>query len=162
MKPFFTFIVVLFLTSTALFGQRRCSDLIISEIVFADDGSFNYSVEIFNPTDNAVNLSAYKIELLPAQGSGITIPLSGSVPAEGVVVISNQAATDAITTISDMLTSSLNYSDKTVLQLVKGTSTVVDRIGNQGESTELSSIDLDAHVNDPGYLAGLNINLGSL
>ena len=162
MRLFFTSTLVLLLTSTILYGDRRCSDLIISEIIFADDGSSNYSVEIFNPTDNAINLSAYKIELLPAQGSGTTIALSGSIPSEGVTVISNQAATDAITTVSDILTSSLNYSSKAVLQLVKGTSTIVDRIGNQGTSTDLSSIDLDLLLNDSTYLDGLNINLGSL
>jgi len=53
--------------------SQDCSDLFITEIVFSKQGSnlsggsifYNHSVEVFNPTNTAVDLSDYQIALVP-------------------------------------------------------------------------------------------------
>ena len=164
MKSIFTFLFFS-LSVYFSFGQdsRQCTDLIISEIVFSDDGNNDHAVEIFNPTGIPINLTNYRIELLPESGSGVSIPLTGTLASGDVAVVTTRNATSTIDAIADIKDDSLNFDNKSVLQLVRGIGgTLVDRVGNQGVSTDLSSIDLDALVNDPDYLDGLNINLGSL
>lgn len=161
MKPLI-YTLVLFVSAALTLNGQRCSDLFISEIVFSGDGS-SYAVEIFNPTSNAISLSSYKIGLLPEQGTGTLVSLSGSVPAEGVTVISNRTVNSEISAVSDIQDDALTFQNKSVLQLVKGVNnTVIDRIGNQGLGTNVSQIDLAQLLNDPDYLDNLSIDLSSV
>lgn len=90
MRKFLSFITVLFLTGV-VFGQN---DLIISEYV--EGSSQNKAVELYNPTDNAIDLSEYTIKLYK---NGNTAPdretaLSGTIQAHSTFVIVNNVAED--------------------------------------------------------------------
>ena len=164
MKYLFTLLFAILFVAQQMNGQnqRKCAELMISEIVYSGDSSQNFAVEIFNPTDFSIDLSNYKIELLPEQGGGTSIPLSGSILSHDVVVITTRTAITEIDTIADIKDNSLIFDDKSVLQLVKGTSTVIDKVGNQGLGTTVGQIDLEQLLTDPTYLQNMNIDLSSI
>jgi hypothetical protein len=167
MKNLILLLLALFLESTA-FGQP-CSDLFVTEIVFEKVGSnlqgnatyFNHSVEIFNPTDQAIDLEKYKIALVPEEGEKTFISLEGTIPAEGVFVISNAAAAPSIDAVTDLSSSVLYLKDKVALELTKN-GTVIDVLGKQGLGATASTIDLEALLNDIDYVNSLQLNLRSI
>jgi len=140
MKNFIFTLVILF-SSFGISNSQNCSDLIVTEIVFgqnlfsSESTQFNHSVEVFNPTDLPINLSNYKIELLPETGEKTIIELEGIVPSEGTFVISNLTANAGISTVSDALDLLLSFEGKVAIQLSKLNGEVVDKVGRQGVET---------------------------
>ena len=56
------FILTIFLlTASSIFAQEKCRELFITEIVFGQNGS--YSVEVFNSTEQTIQLSDYQLVL---------------------------------------------------------------------------------------------------
>ena len=93
MKKLLLVIFTLFLSS-ALMAQE-CSDLFISEYV--EGSGNNKAIEIYNPTDAAIDLSLYTVRRY-SNGSPVytdEVPLSGSIAAKGVVVVTN-GQTDSV------------------------------------------------------------------
>ena len=162
MKFLFTFLSALLLVSQLAVGQRKCSEPFVSEIVYSGDGSGNYAVEVFNPTGSAINLANYKIELFSFQGEQTTISLTGTIPAEDVVVVSSKSAGNEIASVTDIADEALSFLDKSILQIVNGSGTVIDKIGNPGIGTELSQINLSQLAIDPSYINSLNINMRTI
>jgi hypothetical protein len=84
----FSFISLL---SSMLMAQADCSDLIISEYV--EGWSNNKSVEIYNPTPDPIDLSAYRLirwsngDETADQDSRYVLPLTGTIPSYGVIVM---------------------------------------------------------------------------
>jgi len=72
-------------------AQVDCSDLIISEYV--EGWNNNKSVEIYNPTDQSVDLTAYRLirwsngDETADQDSRYVLPLAGTIPPYGVIVM---------------------------------------------------------------------------
>jgi hypothetical protein len=79
------------LLSSMLMAQADCSDLIISEYV--EGWSNNKSVEIYNPTPDPIDLSAYRLirwsngDATADQDSRYVLPLTGTIPSYSVIVV---------------------------------------------------------------------------
>ena len=93
MKKSLLIIIKLFI-STAMFSQE-CSDLFISEYV--EGSGNNKAVEIYNPTDNAIDLSLYTVKRY-SNGSPVftdEVPLTGTIQPRGAIVVTN-GQTDSV------------------------------------------------------------------
>ncbi len=87
-------IIFAMFTSMAIFSQE-CSDLFFSEYV--EGSANNKAVEIYNPTDNDVDLSLYTVRRY-SNGSPVftdEVPLSGTILSKDVVVVTN-GQTDSV------------------------------------------------------------------
>jgi len=79
------------LFSSMLMAQADCSDLIISEYV--EGWSNNKSLEIYNPTPDPIDLSAYRLirwsngDETADQDSRYVLPLTGTIPSYSVIVM---------------------------------------------------------------------------
>ena len=76
------------LFSTVIVAQNTCNELFISEYV--EGWSNNKALEIYNPTNNAINLSGYFVSRYSNGATTATVAnsvqLSGTIPAKGVYV----------------------------------------------------------------------------
>jgi hypothetical protein len=81
-------LTILFILSAQLYAQNTCNELFISEYV--EGWSNNKALEIYNPTNNPINLSGYFVSRYSNGATTATvansIQLSGTVPAKGVYV----------------------------------------------------------------------------
>ena len=106
------------------------SDLIFSEYV--EGSSNNKALELYNPTSDTIDLSAYSVELY---ANGATTPnntqkLSGTLAAGGTLVLVNGqagATLKALGTVSSVT----NFNGDDALVLKKGT-TIIDSFGQVG------------------------------
>lgn len=77
-----------FLTAAISFAQNTCNELFISEYV--EGWSNNKALEIYNPTNNPIDLSGYFVSRYSNGATTATvansIQLTGTVPAKGVYV----------------------------------------------------------------------------
>ena len=152
-------LTILLLTANSIFAQEKCRELFITEIVFGQNGS--YSVEVFNSTEQTVQLSDYEIQLLGYDVDTVNITLSGSVNAHSTTVISKvNSSNGPISDASDLFSLLLDFQEKSVIQLVKNDTIILDRIGNIHESP--SVIDITQLLTDPNYINELDIDLGSI
>ncbi len=105
------------ITDNDVIPTGDCSNLFFSEYI--EGSSNNKSIEIFNPTAAAIDLSDYSLvkylngSLTP---SG-TRALSGSIAAGGVYVISSNNANTAIILASDDTTGFMNFNGNDALSL---------------------------------------------
>lgn len=118
----------------------------------------NYAIEIYNPTDSTINLSAYSLVLTNSIGIMTSFALSGNVAAGDVHVVTNTNADSNLVQMADQLSNLLNFETTVVLVLKKGT-TVLDKIGQNGIPTA-GSIDLIQLIQDPyAYLLTFHLDL---
>ena len=109
-----------------------CDDLIISEYVEGD--SHNKAIELFNPSDVAIDLTLYTMELY---NNGATEPnqelnLTGSIPQGGTYVIGNSQATPALQNLSDVTSQLTWYNGNDALVLSKN-GEAIDIMGVVGQ-----------------------------
>ncbi len=93
MKKLLLFLFAL-LMGTGLFAQE-CTDLFFSEYV--EGSGNNKAFEIYNPTEEAIDLSVYSIKRY-SNGSPVStdeLPLSGTIQPNSVVVVTN-GQTDSV------------------------------------------------------------------
>ncbi|HAI16606.1 MAG: hypothetical protein CMP05_02565 [Xanthomarina sp.] len=108
----------------------NCTELFISEYV--EGSSNNKYIEIYNPTNSAINLSGYSLELY-SNGSATassTENLSGTIPAYGTIVYANNLATIYAGTVT--VTNVCNFNGDDAIALLNGSS-YIDIIGTIGE-----------------------------
>ena len=115
--------------------------VIISEYV--EGASNNKALEIYNPTAEAIDLSAgsYVVQTYANGGSTpSTINLTGTIPSQDVFVLANSSAAAGILAVADMTSASLTFNgnDAVVLRVGGAAGTVLDSIGQVGSdpSTE--------------------------
>lgn len=125
----FRLLILALLVATPTFAQSP--DLIISEYI--EGSSYNKALEIYNGTDEDVDLSSYALELY---ANGSTTPSvidlgTGIVAAGDVFVVANPSAIASILGQADLTTSSLSFNGDDALVL-RGDGYVVDRIGQVG------------------------------
>jgi len=179
----FTFALIcslFFLKSETIYAQD-CSDLMVSEIVFGINSTtsksatentqsigglpleINHSIEVFNPTDESIDLSIYSIDLVPPEGEKTILYLSGLVPSKETFVISNFHSKSDISDVSNVLDLLLSFEGKVALELSKN-GVPIDVFGDEMSLTEIASnVDLANILNDPtGAFSDLNINLSSI
>lgn len=110
-------------------------DLLISEYV--EGSSNNKAVEIYNPSTAAVDLvaSGYSLQQYSngSLSAGLTIPLTGSIAAGDVFVLSHGAADPAILAIADQVTATNTgmFNGDDAVALVKN-GVIVDVFGQIG------------------------------
>lgn len=136
------------------FANAQCNELFISEYV---EGTGNdKALEIYNPTNSAINLSSYRIERFSngssSSSSGGVLNLSGTVAAFDVFVITNGQTVDianppspkcnpALQAMADQLDGSypapmyMNGNDAIVLYK---NSTIIDIFGKTGDAAMVS------------------------
>ncbi len=108
------------------------TELIISEYV--EGSSNNKAIEIYNPTDAAVDLAGeYDVQMYfnGSASAGLTVALEGSVAAGGVFVLAHGSADAAILAVADQTNGSGWFNGDDAVTLRHGTS-VVDSLGQAG------------------------------
>ncbi len=134
MKPLFLkkrLIAALCLSAIAPLSSAS-DDVIISEYV--EGSSYNKAIELFNGTDESINLSDYSLQYFFNGNTtpGRTISLSGTIEPNGVFVIAQDRATPALRDLAnqtDTSTSWFNGDDAVVLLKAD---TIIDSIGQVG------------------------------
>ena len=121
------------LNSFAQVDPVPCTDLFISEYI--EGTSFNKGLEIYNPTNDTVNLSNYSIKIYfnGATGVGSTfIPAGMLLPGQTYTMINSSATIFTLfdTTISGV-GSIVSFNGDDAIQLLHGTA-VIDVIGIVG------------------------------
>lgn len=107
------------------------SDLIISEYV--EGSSNNKAIELYNPTNNTIDLSAYQLKYYfnGNTNAGTTISLTGTVEAGKThVIVQSQAAAELIALANQTNGSSWFNGDDAIVLL--NNSTVIDSLGQIG------------------------------
>ncbi len=109
----------------------EAADLLITEYV--EGSSFNKAIEIFNGTDEAVNLAGYTLEVYFNGNSfaGTTINLSGTIAPGDVFVLAENSADPAILAEADQTTNDFLWNGNDAIVLARG-SDVIDTIGQIG------------------------------
>jgi len=121
------------LAAVAGTAQAQTADLLISEYV--EGSGDNKAIEIFNGTEDAVNLGAYTLQ---RYSNGSTIPTAIALPAINLArgathVIVCSLADAALLAYANQTSANLNFNGNDALVLVVGGSTVVDSFGRVGE-----------------------------
>lgn len=140
-QAFFALLVLL-LVSALMFlmvdyaSAATANHLVISEIQTdgsdVSGGTDDDFLELYNPTDTAVDLTGYKIKRTTASGGGLeTVTLSGSIPAYGFfLVVKDDPDTDpALTAMADQIDSDLNLTAGNTVELEDGGGSTVDLVG---------------------------------
>jgi predicted extracellular nuclease len=126
-----TFMGVLFVPAGLLHAQA--SPLFISEYV--EGSGSNQAIEIYNPGDMAVNLSASGYSMLflfDGSTSNMSfVALSGTVPAGGTWVVANAAASAALLARANQTAATTWFDGNDAVALIQG-GTAVDVIGQIG------------------------------
>lgn len=110
-----------------------CEELFFSEYI--EGSGNNKCLEIFNPTDAAVDLAAeeYQVRMYfnGAGAPGLTINLVGVIPAKGTFVICNASAAIEFRNLADQLNGQSWYNGDDAVALAKG-GVNIDIIGQIG------------------------------
>ncbi len=108
----------------------NCGELFFSEYV--NGSGNNKALEIYNPTNAAVNLGTYKI-LKSVNGgtSNVLFGLTGILPSKEVYVAANNSAASSITSKADTVSSFFDFDGNDALALIHATDTL-DIIGQLG------------------------------
>jgi len=118
-------------TTIKAIASANLSDLIISE--YLEGSSYNKYMELFNGTDQTIDLSEYTLELY-SNGSAVasqTLILSGTILAGDVVVIYNNTSA-VILFVGDIInTSVMNFNGDDAIVL-KHNGVIIDSIGQVG------------------------------
>jgi len=119
------------LAIASLCALPASADLYFSEYV--EGSSNNKALEIYNSSNTAVNLGNYKVEMYfnGSNSAGLTIPLSGSIPAQGVFVLAHGSANATILATANQTNSAGWYNGDDAVVLKNG-STIIDSIGQVG------------------------------
>jgi hypothetical protein len=129
MKKFYTLLIGLLLSFGAF---AQCSDLFISE--YSEGSSNNKYMEIYNPSNAAIDLSAYSIVQIGNGGSYTNVfALYGSLASNDVFVFSTDQADASILAAADTALSYpsvAHFNGDDCVLLLKGTDTI-DQIGQR-------------------------------
>lgn len=150
-----------------------CSDLFISEIVFdnpianaklssVQEVDYKNVIELYNPTQDNIDLSDYSLVLTPDNGSPIIQYLYGTINAEETALISNFNSNSDITSVAQVVSSLLDFNGKVKIELKKD-GVIKDRIGQiNPQNVEAVQIDIAELLNNPLYLNGQHVDLRSI
>lgn len=171
-KNYFKFLLgsALALSLNTKAQTNACNELFISEIVYAKDQiavsgnspiDKSYALELFNPKGTDVDLTGYFIKLAVSAGADINIPLSGNITSKGTFVVGFSGSDIPVAQLSEMLSASLNFEEKTRVELWNANG-IIDRIG-QVNISQADAINIALAIADPvNYLNTLNLDLTSL
>jgi RPA family protein len=135
MKYIYTLLAIVFVSFQA---KSQCSDLFFSEYI--EGSSNNKAIEIFNPTNTAIDLGTYRVNLYtngnstPNSTNSINLP-SGTMLGSGeVFIIANAGADPIILALADFTGGPANFNGNDAVELVDTTTgNTIDVIGLIGE-----------------------------
>ncbi|MBS1647893.1 MAG: lamin tail domain-containing protein [Bacteroidetes bacterium] len=108
----------------------ECAELFISEYLCGQGN--NKSIEIYNPTHNAINLANYSLLIYHgASYTPTTITLTGTISAQSAYVVSKPNANSAILAHTNQTSNNLNFNGDECIVLNKA-SVHIDKIGEIG------------------------------
>lgn len=109
------------------------SDLFFSEYI--EGSSYNKALEIYNPSDVAIDLSEYSINLFSNGNStaNSTFTLSGTLKSNAVYVVANKRANSEILSMTNETSSTVNFNGNDTVTLTKK-GVVLDVIGQIGHN----------------------------
>ncbi|WLR61613.1 cell wall-binding repeat-containing protein [Guptibacillus hwajinpoensis] len=119
-------------------AEGTFQDLIISEYI--EGGSFNKALELYNGTENEIDLANYTLELY---SNGETtpqysLPLEGKLATGEVFVIAHEKSNQSILDKADVTNQSVvNFNGNDVVVLKK-TDSVIDSIGQVGSAGDFA------------------------
>jgi len=115
----------------SLCATNASADIYFSEYV--EGSSNNKALEIYNSSETAVNLSGYKVEYYfnGNAAAGLTINLSGTVPAKGLFVLAHGSANSTILAAANQTSSASWFNGDDAIVLKNG-ATILDAIGQIG------------------------------
>jgi hypothetical protein len=114
-------------THPAVQHGATCTDLYLSEYLCGHGN--NKSIEVYNPTNAAINLSAYSLLIYHgASYTPTTIALTGTISAQATHVISKPNASAAILAHTNQTSNNLNFNGDEIIVLNKAT-IHIDKIG---------------------------------
>jgi hypothetical protein len=115
----------------SLCALPACADLYFSEYV--EGSSNNKALEIYNSGDSTVDLTNYKVEMYfnGNTSAGLSINLTGTIPAQGVFVLAHGSASPSILANANQTNTSGWYNGDDAVVL-KRDNTIVDSIGQIG------------------------------
>jgi len=109
---------------------ETCNNLFFSEYI--EGNSMNKTIEIYNPTASAINLTGYSVhKYTNGQTSSTQINLSGTIAPGDVFVLAHPSASSNIISQADQLSSYLDFNGNDALAL-KYETTIIDSIGQIG------------------------------
>lgn len=116
---------------SSLGATTAMADLYFSEYV--EGSSNNKALEIYNNSTSEVNLTGYKVEMYfnGSTSAGLTINLTGAVPAQGVFVLAHSSANSTILASANQTNGAGWYNGDDAI-LLKNGSTIIDAIGQVG------------------------------
>lgn len=150
---------------------QDCSELFVSEVLFGESSLTlsgpndnlapitNYALEIYNPTQDSIYLSSYKIELFTLDSVETEIDLSGIILPETAMVLSTPSADSLIRSKADLLSSNLTFGNHVMVQIVKEGAGVIDVVGKLGLEEEIGTFTLDTLINNPSILQAAEFDL---
>lgn len=115
--------------------------VVISEVQIAGDSANDEFVELYNPTDTAVDLTDWRLTRKTASGSQSTLvnSLSGSIAPHGFLLLAHPDYNDSVTAdIIYSATSSGIANNNTVVLYSDAGVTVVDKVG-MGTATDVET-----------------------
>ncbi|MEE2730768.1 MAG: ExeM/NucH family extracellular endonuclease [Pseudomonadota bacterium] len=113
-------------------GNGLCAtDLMISEYI--EGSSNNKAVELYNGTDQAIDLAAYELAVYfnGSASAGLTLNLTGSVAPGDVYVVAHSSAVEAILNQADFTTGAGLFNGDDAVVLMNG-GVVIDSLGQVG------------------------------
>ncbi len=105
---------------------------------YIDAKGNNKGIEIYNPTNDAINLADYYIAILPngAYVAEVSIELTGSLASKETYVMMNTGASEALKLKADLLSNDLFFDGNDVIQLRKAVNhTYIDTLNDIGETS---------------------------
>lgn len=107
------------------------TDLFISE--YLEGSSNNKCIELFNGTENPINLATYSLEIYfnGSTNVGTNIPLNGTIEANEVFFICHTLAEENLASVAHLTNSQLNFNGDDAIVLTKA-GTPIDIFGNIG------------------------------
>lgn len=133
MKNFLLLVCVIF-SYSSLSAQCIGTEPIISQV--AEGSSSNKTVEIYNPSAVAIDLSLYVLERVAnggGSGNGSNISLSGTLAPGAVFVISSGSAEAAILAVTDVTTGTISHNGNDSYVLKKA-AVIIDSYGDADNS----------------------------
>lgn len=122
--------LIFYLVAFAFTQLSFSQDLFFSEYI--EGSSSNKALEIYNPTDAAVDLTPYVVKLATNGGDwGNTLDLTGSLESGAVYVIYNSGADAAIIAKGDVSSNVTFYNGDDAVGLFKD-DVLIDAFGEQG------------------------------
>lgn len=152
------------LTGCQFYASAQCADLFFSE--YLEGSSNNKALELYNPTDNTIDLSSYSIGIF-SNGSptvSATFNIKGALSSKGSYVMINSQADSALQLLADTLVGGnvLKFNGDDALILFHGTDTL-DVIGKVGDLPTSGYWDVDTGgTKDQSLVRKQTVNGGEL